>query len=67
MKFLPVAGRGQRRARIIFAAERFELIYASRTRDAKSPLDLCVVRLEFGIGDRPINQSCPRNVADDRA
>ena len=47
----------QRRHRIRLRARRIERAGAGETRHADLPLDLGVVRLEIGVGDRPVGEA----------
>ena len=67
VELLGIARHRHRRTGIAAAAVAFELVGASLARHAERPLDLVVIRLKLGVGDRPVGQRRPRQVARDRA
>ena len=57
----------QRRHRIGLRARRIEGARAGEARHADLPFDLGVIRLEIGVGDRPVSEAGAGNRAEHAA
>src|SRR3984893_1373001 len=66
VELLRVARHGHGRLAVVAGVWRLKVVRATLAGHSECPLHPCVVRLQVGIGDRPIGQCRPWDVTDDR-